>query len=279
HRQTISLPPGPRRPPCLRPPPADGGHGKDVPGPPKTHYDALELKPGVMLGEIKKAYRHLAVKNHPDRNPGNEEEATEKFHEIAEAYEVLSDEGSQAEYDQALKGGFGGGGGGQGLGFRWSQGRRPGHRLASRSFDDVFRNDPLFEEAFKSMDDLFDRRFSADSGGGQGQWDTRGWVLNKVKDYMPNVDIKLTTSTSSGGSHSSTSRSYGSRNRRSGGSSTYTSRSTRTVIQNGQRVTIQSLEKDGNKIEEKYINNQLIERKVNGLKEDIGKIGQGSGEF
>ncbi|KAL7519446.1 hypothetical protein ACHAWF_000240, partial [Thalassiosira exigua] len=75
----------------LLPPTADAARTS-----PKTHYDELELEPDATLGEIKKAYRRLAVKHHPDRNPGNEEEATEKFREIAEAYEVLSDEGSRA---------------------------------------------------------------------------------------------------------------------------------------------------------------------------------------
>ena len=51
-------------------------------------------------------------------------------------------------------------------------------------------------------------------------------------------------------------------------------------MQNGQRITIQSLEKDGNKIEERYIGEKLIERTINGRKEDIGQIGhQGDGEF
>ena len=51
-------------------------------------------------------------------------------------------------------------------------------------------------------------------------------------------------------------------------------------MQNGQRITIQSLEKDGNKIEERYIGEKLLERTINGRKEDIGKIGhQSDGEF
>lgn len=52
-----------------------------------------------------------------------------------------------------------------------------------------------------------------------------------------------------------------------GNSSTYTSKSSRTIIQNGNRVMIKSLEKDGNKIEEKYINNQLVQRLINGIPE------------
>ena len=65
--------------------------------------------------QLKKAYRKLAVKWHPDKNPDNVEQAEEKFKEINEAYEVLSDEKNRKIYDQfgeeGLKGGAGGGGG------------------------------------------------------------------------------------------------------------------------------------------------------------------------
>ena len=295
---------------------------------PKTHYDTLELQPEATLKEIKKAYRKLAVQHHPDRNLGNEEEATVKFRAISEAYEVLSDEELRRDYDRALKGGFAGGSGNNNNNFKWSYGnsasgggaggrprRERRHRDPFAQFNDVFKNDPFFAEAFKSMDDLFDRHFADAFGGGAGSnsksgnsKDKRGGggatqqakqdvgknsggggggtlskIWDSVKDYVPNVNIEVKTSTSSGGrtTQSHTSRSFGrgssssrhSRSRRSGGGgSSYTSRSTRTVIQNGQRVTIQSLEKDGNKIEEKYVGEQLIERTINGMKEDIGRI-------
>ena len=68
--------------------------------------------------EIKKAYRKIAIKYHPDRNPGNKE-AEEKFKEAAEAYDVLHDQQKRQQYDQfgfdAPGGGFGGFGGGQGF--------------------------------------------------------------------------------------------------------------------------------------------------------------------
>ena len=87
----------------------------------KTLYEVLELPQAqdATLKDIKKAYRRLAVKHHPDRNLGNEEAATVKFLEISEAYEVLSDEDTRREYDRALKGGFGHGDGGN---MKWSFG-------------------------------------------------------------------------------------------------------------------------------------------------------------
>ena len=84
----------------------------------RDYYEVLGVEKGASADEIKKAYRKLAIKYHPDRNPDNPE-AEEKFKEAAEAYDVLHDEQKRKQYDQfgfnAPGGGFGGGfGGGQG---------------------------------------------------------------------------------------------------------------------------------------------------------------------
>ncbi len=65
----------------------------------RDYYEVLGLQKGAGTEDIKKAYRKLAMKYHPDRNPGDKE-AEEKFKEAAEAYEVLSDEGKRSRYDQ-----------------------------------------------------------------------------------------------------------------------------------------------------------------------------------
>ena len=64
----------------------------------KDYYKILGVSKDASQDEIKKAYRKLAIKLHPDRNPGDKE-AEAKFKEAAEAYEVLGDENKRKEYD------------------------------------------------------------------------------------------------------------------------------------------------------------------------------------
>src|SRR5690606_12150455 len=80
----------------------------------RDYYDVLGVSRNADQAEIKSAYRKLAIKYHPDKNPNNQE-AEEKFKEAAEAYEVLSNPEKRQRYDQfghaGASGGFGGGGG------------------------------------------------------------------------------------------------------------------------------------------------------------------------
>lgn len=83
----------------------------------RDYYDILGVSKSASDDEIKKAYRKLAIKYHPDKNP-DDKAAEEKFKEAAEAYEVLSNPEKRQRYDQfghaGAQGGFGGGGFGGG---------------------------------------------------------------------------------------------------------------------------------------------------------------------
>lgn len=81
----------------------------------RDYYEVLGLSKGAAESEIKKAYRKLALKYHPDKNP-DDKEAEKKFKEAAEAYEVLSNAEKRAKYDRFGHAGMGGAAGGGGFG-------------------------------------------------------------------------------------------------------------------------------------------------------------------
>ena len=120
----------------------------------KDYYEVLGVKRNASEDEIRKAYRKLARKHHPDVN-ANDKEAEKKFKEISEAYAILSDKKKRSEYDQfgsnpfrggggphpGAGAGFGGAGGGFG-GFDFSQftggGGGGGARRGAANFSDIF---------------------------------------------------------------------------------------------------------------------------------------------
>ncbi|GMH43554.1 hypothetical protein BSKO_11476 [Bryopsis sp. KO-2023] len=100
----------------------------------KDYYKVLGVDKNVGETELKKAYRKLAMKYHPDKNPDNKEAAEKKFKEVSEAFEVLSDPEKKKTYDmfgeEGLKQGMGGGGAG------FSGG---GFNFTPSNADDIFR--------------------------------------------------------------------------------------------------------------------------------------------
>lgn len=116
----------------------------------RDYYEVLGVAKTASQEEIKKAYRKLAVQNHPDKNPGDKA-AEERFKEATEAYEVLGDEKKRAAYDQ--------------YGFAGVDGQNQGYSRAYQDFSDLFSGG-----GFSSIfEDLFG--FGGFSGGSSRQRD------------------------------------------------------------------------------------------------------------
>ena len=130
----------------------------------RDYYEILGLDRKATVDDVKKAYRQMAMKYHPDRNPGDKE-AEEKFKEAAEAYEVLSDSQKRSTYDQfghdGLRGTFSQGG------FQWSDFTHFG------DFEDI-------------LGDLFGGSFFGDIFGGR-----RGTTTRRRKGPQRGADLQV----------------------------------------------------------------------------------------
>ena len=140
----------------------------------RDYYEVLGVSKTATPEEIKKAYRKMAIKYHPDKNPGDNQ-AEEKFKEAAEAYDVLSDEKKRQMYDQfghnMGPSGMGGGAGGFGGGF-------------AGGF--------TMEDIFSQFGDVFGDLFG---NGGRGSYRARGAQprqhVNRGTDLRINVKVSL----------------------------------------------------------------------------------------
>lgn len=139
----------------------------------RDYYDVLGIPKNSSKGDIKNAYRKLALQYHPDRNKASG--AEERFKEISEAYAVLSDDEKRARYDKY------------------------GHL----GTEEVFRgSEANFEEIFKDMGfggfrDIFEQFFGSRGGFGRGSSDPFGFGFNfgvgrqKGRDILYDIDLSL----------------------------------------------------------------------------------------
>lgn len=150
----------------------------------RDYYEVLGVEKGASLEDIKKGYRKLAIKYHPDRNP-DDKEAEEKFKEATEAYEVLSDDQKRPIYDQygfAGLDGMGAGGGGAG-----------GYSHAFTDFADLFGGSgfgDIFENLFGGGGSRgFGRRSSEPNQGASLRYDLE--IDFKDAVYGTKTDLKF----------------------------------------------------------------------------------------
>ena len=137
----------------------------------RDYYEVLGVSKTATDEEIKKAYRRLAKKYHPDANPDNKKEAEEKFKEVSEAYENLSDPQKRRMYDQfGHDGPQGFGGGGPGGGY---------YSYSSSGFDGF--------SDFGDLGDIFSSFFGGGFGGRSSARQKAG--PKKGRDLKYNLDI------------------------------------------------------------------------------------------
>jgi hypothetical protein len=212
--------------------PRGGGDEDDL-------YAVLGVPPDASADAIRKAYRKAAVKWHPDKNPGNQEQAESMFKRVAAAYEILCDDSKRAAYDRygmagvdpnyAGGGGGGGGGGGRGgggFGFDFSQGQRGG-----------FYHDPfeVFRHAFGGRDPFAGFFDDDDFFGGGGGASSRHHAPDPFHSMMGGM---MGGSLFGGGGMMSDMMNMHSSSSFGGGGGGYSkSVSSSTTIVNGQRVT------------------------------------------
>ncbi|KAK9752149.1 DnaJ domain [Popillia japonica] len=233
------------------------------------YYRVLEVPRGASTADIKKAYRKLALKWHPDKNPDNMDEATRRFKEISEAYEVLSDEKKRKVYDQYGKEGLINGG---------------GPRSRSRHDDDfdmgfgffTFRDpEEVFREFFGGTP--FADLFGDFHGSGHRRRNRNSHPSNALSQHIFSpfgislggsiMDDFFSTGPGSFTSISSLNTSFA--NGAAGTNANVKRTSTSTRFVNGKKITTKRIYENGKETVMSYENDVLKSKTVNGVPQSL----------
>lgn len=148
-------------------------------------YKILGVNENSSDDEIKKAYKKLAIRWHPDKNSDNRVEAEKKFKEISHAFSVLKDKQLKHDYDNMRKGGFSTGGSGQHYNQNFSgfdfNSHDMGFEFYEKMFRDIFNKNFCDFSAFNDDDGFFSSNFQSSGGIGSTTTNTTTTIINGKK--------------------------------------------------------------------------------------------------
>ncbi|XP_008826775.1 dnaJ homolog subfamily B member 8 [Nannospalax galili] len=226
-----------------------------------NYYKVLGVRSSASPEDIKKAYRKLALRWHPDKNPNNKEEAEKKFKQVSEAYEVLSDSKKRSVYDHAGCDGWRAGGGGN-----MPHGSPFGAGYPFRNPEDIFR------EFFGGLDpfsfDFWDAPFN-DRGWVRGLCGAFSSGFGEFPAFMEAFSSFDNLGRSGGSRTTFSSTSFGGS---AAGSSGFKSVISSTEMVNGRKVTTKRIVENGQERVEVEENGHLRSVTVNG-KEQLKRVG------
>jgi len=257
------------------------------------YYHILGVRRDATADDIKKAYRKLALKWHPDKNPENKEEAEKKFKELSEAYEVLSDANKRSLYDRYGKEGLTGSNGGGGHFHNGDHFHNADHHFTFRNPEDVFReffggtdpfgadffggdlfgDDPFFGGGRRHHSRVSRSRTGGPFFGGFGGFPPFGAGFSPFDPgfgsfgpmgSMGHMGHMTSMGSLGGGFTSFSSSSFGGGGGGGGGMGNFRSVSTSTKFINGRKITTKRIVENGQERVEVEEDGQLRSLTING---------------
>lgn len=228
-----------------------------------NYYKVLGVQASASPEDIKKAYRKLALRWHPDKNPGNKEEAEKKFKQVSEAYEVLSNSKKRSVYDRA------------GCDSWWACGGSSTPHNSPFDTGYTFRNpEDIFREFFGGLDpfsfDFWDTPFNNDRADwGHGRRGTFPAGFGEFPAFMEAFSAFDTLGRGGGASRTTfSSTSFGGSG---SGSSGFKSVMSSTEMINGHKITTKRIVENGQERMEVEEDGQLKSVTISG-KEQLKRV-------